>query len=133
MPLVLTEEQEMLRESARGFLDEKTPVSALRKLRDTNDETGFSRELWKEMADMGFAGIAVPEDHGGVDMGFVAAGLLAAAADAAPMRRRFRASENCRELKINNRRHFVPEARPTGRRLILRAISLSVLAPLRAG
>ncbi|WP_395075643.1 acyl-CoA dehydrogenase family protein, partial [Hyphococcus sp.] len=57
MPLVLNEEQEMLKESARGFLDEKAPVGALRKLRDKNDPDGFSRDLWKEMAEMGWAGI----------------------------------------------------------------------------
>ncbi len=77
MPLVLTEEQEMLRESARGFLDEKAPVSALRKLRDDNDPTGFSRDLWKEMAEMGWAGILVDEQHGGADFGFVGAGVVA--------------------------------------------------------
>jgi alkylation response protein AidB-like acyl-CoA dehydrogenase len=77
MPLVLTEEQEMLRDSARGFLDEKAPVSALRKLRDTNDGDGFSRDLWKEMAEMGWAGILVDEAHGGADFGFVGAGVLA--------------------------------------------------------
>ncbi len=77
MPLVLTEEQEMLRESARGFLDEKAPVAALRKLRDTSDATGFSRDLWKEMAEMGWAGILVDEAHGGADFGFVGAGVLA--------------------------------------------------------
>lgn len=77
MPLVLTEEQEMLRDSARGFLDEKAPVSALRKLRDANDETGFDRGLWKEMAEMGWAGILVEEEHGGADFGFVGAGVLA--------------------------------------------------------
>lgn len=77
MPLVLTEEQEMLRDSARGFLDEKAPVSQLRKLRDARDETGFSRDLWKEMAEMGWAGILVDEDFGGADFGFVGAGVLA--------------------------------------------------------
>ena len=77
MPLVLTEEQEMLRDSARGFLDEKAPVAALRKLRDTNDETGFDRDLWKEMAEMGWAGILVDEEHGGADFGFVGAGVVA--------------------------------------------------------
>ncbi len=77
MALVLTEEQQMLRDAARGFLDEKAPVSALRKLRDTNDETGFSRDLWKEMAEMGWAGILVGEDYGGADFGFVGAGVLA--------------------------------------------------------
>jgi len=77
MPLVLTEEQEMLRDSARGFLDEKAPVSALRKLRDTEDATGFDRGLWKEMAEMGWAGIVVEEEYGGSDFGFVGAGVLA--------------------------------------------------------
>ena len=77
MPLVLTEEQEMLRDSARGFLDEKAPVSALRKLRDDNDPTGFDRVLWKEMAEMGWAGILIEEEHGGADFGFVGAGVLA--------------------------------------------------------
>lgn len=77
MPLVLNEEQEMLRDAARGFLDEKAPVGALRKLRDANDETGFDRDLWKEMAEMGWAGILVDEEHGGADFGFVGAGVIA--------------------------------------------------------
>ena len=77
MALVLNEDEVMLRDTAEGFFAEKAPVKALRELRDTRDETGFSRALWQEMAEMGFAGIAVPEDHGGVDMGFQAAGLLA--------------------------------------------------------
>lgn len=77
MPLVLTEEQEMLRESARGFLDEKAPVAALRKLRDEGNPDGFDRGLWKEMAEMGWAGILVGEDHGGAGFGFVGAGVLA--------------------------------------------------------
>ncbi len=77
MPLILTEEQEMLKESARGFLDEKAPVAALRKLRDEKSEDGFSRALWKEMAEMGWAGILVDEAHGGSGFGFVGAGVLA--------------------------------------------------------
>ncbi len=77
MPLVLTEEQEMLRDSARGFLDEKAPVAALRKLRDERSVDGFDRALWKEMAEMGWAGILIEEEHGGADFGFVGAGVLA--------------------------------------------------------
>jgi acyl-CoA dehydrogenase len=77
MPLILTEEQEMLKESARGFLNEKAPVAALRKLRDERSEDGFSRALWKEMAEMGWAGILVAEEHGGSGFGFVGAGVLA--------------------------------------------------------
>ena len=77
MPLVLTEEQELLKESARGFLEEKAPVAALRKLRDDNDADGFDRGLWKEMAEMGWAGILIEEEHGGADFGFVGAGVVA--------------------------------------------------------
>ncbi|RMF02858.1 MAG: acyl-CoA dehydrogenase, partial [Alphaproteobacteria bacterium] len=53
MALFLNEDQEMLRDAARGFLKDNAPVSALRKLRDSRDRTGFSRGLWREMADMG--------------------------------------------------------------------------------
>lgn len=77
MALVLNEDEVMLRDTAEGFFADKAPIKALRTLRDTKDETGFDRALWSEMADMGFAGIAIGEDHGGVDMGFQAAGLLA--------------------------------------------------------
>ena len=76
MPLVLTEEQEMMRESARGFLNEHAPVTHFRKLRDSRDPLGFSRDLWKTMAEMGFAGVLVPEAHGGVGLGFVEAGVI---------------------------------------------------------
>ncbi|WP_409433576.1 acyl-CoA dehydrogenase family protein [Litorimonas sp. RW-G-Af-16] len=77
MALVLNDDEVMLRDTAEGFFKEKAPVKALRTLRDTKDETGFDRGLWAEMAEMGFAGIVVDEDHGGVDMGFMAAGLVA--------------------------------------------------------
>ncbi|MGD2132452.1 MAG: acyl-CoA dehydrogenase family protein [Maricaulaceae bacterium] len=77
MALVLTEEQEMLRDAAKGWLADNAPVSQLRKLRDTADADGFDRKSWKEMAEMGWAGVLAPEEHGGVDMGYVAAGLIA--------------------------------------------------------
>ena len=77
MALVLNEDEVMLRDTAEGFFADKASVTALRKLRDDRDETGFDRALWSEMADMGFAGIVIGEDHGGVDMGFQSAGLLA--------------------------------------------------------
>src|SRR6201986_1538809 len=76
MALVLTEEQSMLRDSARGLISDKAPVSHLRGLRDSKDATGFSRELWKEFAEMGFAGLLVPEEHGGSALGFVEAGVV---------------------------------------------------------
>ena len=57
MPLVLTEEQSMLRDSARGLISDKAPVSHLRQLRDSKDTAGFSRELWRTFAEMGFSGL----------------------------------------------------------------------------
>jgi alkylation response protein AidB-like acyl-CoA dehydrogenase len=76
MALVLTEEQSMLRDSARGLISDKAPVSHLRGLRDAKDATGFSRELWKEFAEMGFAGLLVPEEFGGSALGCVEAGIV---------------------------------------------------------
>jgi alkylation response protein AidB-like acyl-CoA dehydrogenase len=76
MPLVLTEEQAMLRDSARGFLTEQSPVSALRALRDSRDGDGFSRQLWRQFAEMGFSGVLVPEVHGGLGLGHVEAGVV---------------------------------------------------------
>ncbi|MGZ8369502.1 MAG: acyl-CoA dehydrogenase family protein, partial [Caulobacteraceae bacterium] len=76
MPLILTDEQRMLRETAAGLLDDKSPVAELRRLRDTRDESGFSRDLWRAFAEMGLAGALVPEAHGGVGLGFVEAGVV---------------------------------------------------------
>jgi alkylation response protein AidB-like acyl-CoA dehydrogenase len=76
MALVLTEEQSMLRDSARGLISDKAPVSHLRQLRDAKDETGFSRELWKNFAEMGFSGLLIPEQFGGSGLGSVEAGIL---------------------------------------------------------
>jgi alkylation response protein AidB-like acyl-CoA dehydrogenase len=76
MPLVLTEEQSMLRDSAHGLISDKAPVSHLRQLRDSKDETGFSRDLWKIFAEMGFSGLLVPEQFGGSGLGCVEAGIV---------------------------------------------------------
>ena len=76
MALVLTEEQSMLRDSARGLISDKAPVAHLRQLRDSRDATGFSRELWKTFAEMGFAGLLVPEEFGGSGLGCVEAGVV---------------------------------------------------------
>ena len=76
MPLIFTEEQTMLLESARDFLTDKAPVTQLRQLRDTKDATGFSPALWKQFAEMGFSGVLVPEAFGGMGLGHVEAGVV---------------------------------------------------------
>jgi len=65
MALALNEEQTLLRDSARGLITDKAPVSHLRGLRDANDKDGFSRDLWKTFSEMGFTGLLVPEEFGG--------------------------------------------------------------------
>ena len=74
MPLYLNEDQTMLRDTARPFIADAAPVKHLRSLRE--DATGFSRDLWKQFAEMGFTGILVPEAHGGMGMGHVEAGIV---------------------------------------------------------
>ncbi len=69
MQLVLTEDQELLAKTATDFVAEKSPVSRVRALRDESDFDGFSRPLWKEMAELGWVGIPFAEEHGGADMG----------------------------------------------------------------
>src|ERR1700755_2820605 len=76
MALVLTEEQSMLRDSARGLISDKAPVAHLRGLRDGKDADGFSRELWKTFAEMGFSGLLVPEQFGGSGIGCFEAGIV---------------------------------------------------------
>lgn len=77
MAMVLNEEAGMLKDAARGYLSTSAPVSQLRKLRDSGSEDGFDRKTWADMAEMGWTGVLVPEAHGGVEMGHVAAGVIA--------------------------------------------------------
>src|ERR1700680_3930630 len=76
MALVLNDEQTMLRDNARGFLAKNAPIAHLRGLRDNRDADGFSRALWKNFVEMGWAGILVPQDYGGLGLGHVEAGVV---------------------------------------------------------
>ena len=76
MALIYNEEQLMLKDAARTFLRERAPISHLRALRDAGDETGFSRDLWAEMCEMGWSAILVDEEHGGLDYGYVGIGIV---------------------------------------------------------
>ena len=64
----LNEEQEMLKTMARDFLANECPTSRVRELME--DETGFSAELWKKMAEVGWLGLLFPEEYGGAGMNF---------------------------------------------------------------
>ena len=76
MAMVINEEQQMLKESAQGFLAEFAPVSALRKLRDEGSDVGYSVDLWRQMVDMGWAAILIPEAYGGLEFGHVGMGQI---------------------------------------------------------
>jgi len=78
MGLILTEDQLILREMAKTFFDEKSPVDRMRALRDSRDETGFARSLWKEMAELGWTGIPFPESVGGAELGYGEFGVVLA-------------------------------------------------------
>src|SRR5262249_5893639 len=68
--LVLSEDQELLAKTAADFVASRSPVARVRALRDASDPLGFSRPLWKEMAELGWVGIPFPESCGGAGMGF---------------------------------------------------------------
>ncbi|MBE2992366.1 acyl-CoA dehydrogenase family protein [Sphingomonas sp. CFBP 13603] len=76
MPLYLDDDQTVLQDTIRDFVAEHAPVSHMRALRDAEDATGFSRELWKQFAEMGFTGILIGEDQGGLGLGHVEAGVV---------------------------------------------------------
>ncbi|WP_454715112.1 acyl-CoA dehydrogenase family protein [Caulobacter segnis] len=73
---VLTEEQTMLRDAAKGWASESAPVGALRKLRDGKSKQSFDPAAWAEMGEMGWAGVIVPEEHDGSAFGHLGLGLI---------------------------------------------------------
>ena len=76
MSLVLSEDQQLLRDSAKAFVDQNAPVSILRGLRDSKDERGYDQGLWQQMLELGWAGMAIPEAYGGFDFGYGGLGVV---------------------------------------------------------
>lgn len=73
---VLTDEQTMLRDMARDWAGNESPVSAWRKVRDAGGAAGYDAGAWGKMAEMGWTGIIIPEAHGGSDFGWLSLGLV---------------------------------------------------------
>jgi alkylation response protein AidB-like acyl-CoA dehydrogenase len=69
MDFGFSEEQEMLRKSARDFLAKESPMTYVRKMME--DERGFTDGQWKQMAELGWMGLILPEEHGGSGLDFV--------------------------------------------------------------
>lgn len=77
MPLFHDEDQAMLADTAAQFMAEEGSIKKqLRHWRDRDCKDGFGHELWKQFAEMGFTGIMVGEDDGGMGMGNVEAGIV---------------------------------------------------------
>ncbi|HRO03864.1 MAG TPA: acyl-CoA dehydrogenase family protein, partial [Terricaulis sp.] len=75
MTFTLSEEQQLLKDSARAFCTEQAPVTRLRKQRDEK-KNGRDPELWAEMAAMGWAGVIISEEFGGAGVGYVGLGVV---------------------------------------------------------
>jgi alkylation response protein AidB-like acyl-CoA dehydrogenase len=73
---VLSEEQEMLRNMARDWATNESPVSEFRKVRAAGQPQAYNVAAYAAMAEMGWAGIIIPEVLGGSDFGFMSAGLV---------------------------------------------------------
>ena len=69
MNFAFTEEQELLRETARRFLDDKVPSEVVRKLMESHD--GYDPAHWSEVAQMGWQAMAIPEKYGGAGFSFL--------------------------------------------------------------
>ena len=76
MTMVLNEEQQLLKDTAREFLAGNAPVEQLRDLRDRRDAQGYSGALWQQMGELGWAGIVLPEEYGGLEFGYLGLGAV---------------------------------------------------------
>ena len=76
MPMILNEEQNMLKDSAKDFCANSVPIDQLRKLRDEDSADGFDRAVWAQMVELGWAGIPFPEEHGGLAFGYKGLGVV---------------------------------------------------------
>lgn len=73
---ILNDEQTMLRDMAREWSANESPVGAWRKVRDGGDPQAIDANAWSAMRDMGWSGIIIPEAHGGSDFGWLSTGLV---------------------------------------------------------
>ena len=69
MDLGFTEQQELLKNAARDFLENECPEQLVRDMEE--DDRGYSAELWSKMAEQGWQGLLIPEEYGGVGFDFL--------------------------------------------------------------
>ena len=76
MKLILTEEQQFLKDTAQSFARDKTPVTHFRELRDNENSQCWDEAVWKEMVELGWSGILVPEKFGGSEFGMAGISVI---------------------------------------------------------
>ena len=76
MKLILTEEEQFLKDTAKNFAEERCPISHFRSLRDNNDPILWDKEIWKEMTTLGWPGILIPEEYGGSNFGITGISVI---------------------------------------------------------
>ena len=74
MDFGLSDDQRLLDETIRRFLRDRVPITRVRELRD--ESCPNDREIWKELAELGATGIAIPEEHGGSGLRLLDAALV---------------------------------------------------------
>ena len=76
MALVLSEDEQLLRDSARHFCQDNAPISVVRRLRDEKSELGYDEAIWRQMIELGWPGMAIAEKYGGFEFGYTGLGLV---------------------------------------------------------
>ena len=69
MKLILTEEEQFLKDTAKNFAEERSPITHFRSLRDMSDPMLWDKNIWNEMSKLGWPGIMIPEEFGGSNFG----------------------------------------------------------------
>lgn len=76
MNFEFSDEQNLLREQAQRFLVEQSPLSAVRAVLD-NSDTPFDADVWRGLVELGWTGVSIPEQYGGVGLGYLELCVLA--------------------------------------------------------
>ena len=76
MKLILNEEQQFLKDTAKNFAEERTPINHFRSLRDNKDNLLWDKDTWKEMVNLGWSGILIPEEYGGSNFGLAGISVI---------------------------------------------------------
>jgi len=74
MSMVLNEEQSLLKDTIKGFLNAEAPVEAMREIRDSQDAIGYKPQLWQALSELGLPATVIDEAYGGLSFGYLGMG-----------------------------------------------------------